>query len=75
MEQCVRRAGSYYEHPYLKDAPGRIYVYDPRTANTTAARYRFLPDTTTPIGLDDATASAGRRYRSAGKTIASLSSA
>ena len=38
------------EHPYLKDAPGRIYVYDPPDGEPRP-RYRFLPDTTTPIGL------------------------
>ena len=37
-------------HPYLKDAPGRIYVYDPPDGEPRP-RYRFLPDTTTPIGL------------------------
>lgn len=37
-------------HPYLKDAPGRIYVYDPPDG-AAWPRYRFLPDTTTPIGL------------------------
>jgi hypothetical protein len=37
-------------HPYLKDAPGRIYVYDPPDGSPWP-RFRFLPDTTTPIGL------------------------
>ncbi len=37
-------------HPYLKDAPGRIYAYDPPDGEPFP-RYRFLPDTTTPIGL------------------------
>jgi hypothetical protein len=37
-------------HSYLKDAPGRIYVYDPPDGEPFP-RYRFLPDTTTPIGL------------------------
>ena len=37
-------------HPYLKDAPGQIYVYDPPDGSPSP-RFRFLPDTTTPIGL------------------------
>lgn len=37
-------------HPYLKDAPGQIYVYDPPDGSPWP-RFRFLPDTTTPIGL------------------------
>jgi len=37
-------------HPYLKDAPGQIYVYDPADGSPWP-RFRFLPDTTTPIGL------------------------
>lgn len=37
-------------HPYLKDAPGRLYVYDPPDGSPWP-RFRFLPDTTTPIGL------------------------
>ena len=37
-------------HPYLKDAPGQIYVYDPVDGEPRPP-YRFLPDTTTPIGL------------------------
>lgn len=37
-------------HPYLKNAPGRLYVYDPSDGSPWP-RYRFLPDTTTPIGL------------------------
>ena len=37
-------------HPYLKDAPGRLYVYDPPDGSPWP-RFRFLPDTTTPVGL------------------------
>lgn len=37
-------------HHYLKDAPGQIYVYDPPDGDRWP-RFRFLPDTTTPIGL------------------------
>lgn len=37
-------------HRYLKDAPGQIYVFDPPDGSPWP-RYRFLPDTTTPIGL------------------------
>lgn len=37
-------------HPYLKDAPGQIYVYDPPDGSPWP-RFRFLPDKTTPIGL------------------------
>jgi hypothetical protein len=37
-------------HPYLKNAPGRIYVYDPPDGQPRPP-YRFLPDTTTPLGL------------------------
>jgi len=42
--------GDPCKHPYLKDAPGRIYVYDPPDGQPRPP-YRFLPDTTTPIGL------------------------
>ena len=38
------------KHHYLKDAPGQIYVYDPPDGDRWP-RFRFLPDTTTPIGL------------------------
>jgi hypothetical protein len=37
-------------HPYLKDAPGQIYVYDPPDGDRWP-RFRFLPNKTTPIGL------------------------
>lgn len=37
-------------HAYLKDAPGRLYLYDPPDGSPWP-RFRFLPDTTTPIGL------------------------
>lgn len=37
-------------HPYLKDAPGQIYVYDPVDGERWP-RFRFLPNKTTPIGL------------------------
>lgn len=42
--------GDPCKHPYLKDAPGQIYVYDPPDGQPRPP-YRFLPDTTTPIGL------------------------
>lgn len=38
------------KHPYLKDAPGQIYVYDPVDGQPWP-RFRFLPSRTTPIGL------------------------
>lgn len=37
-------------HPYLKNAPGVLHVYDPPDGSPRPS-YRFLPDTTTPIGL------------------------
>lgn len=37
-------------HPYLKDSPGRLFVFDPPDG-LPRPPYRFLPDATTPIGL------------------------
>jgi hypothetical protein len=42
--------GDPCEHWYLKDAPGRLFVYDP-PGGSSRPPYRFLPDATTPIGL------------------------
>ncbi|TAJ37511.1 MAG: hypothetical protein EPO67_02735, partial [Reyranella sp.] len=42
--------GDPCKHWYLKDAPGRLFVYDP-PGGTPHPPYRFLPDATTPIGL------------------------
>lgn len=42
--------GDPCRHPYLKDAPGRLFVYDPPDGSRHPP-YRFLPDATTPIGL------------------------
>jgi hypothetical protein len=42
--------GDPCKHPYLKDAPGRLFVYDPPDG-APQPPYRFLPDATTPIGL------------------------
>ncbi|MBX9947248.1 MAG: hypothetical protein K2Y40_24460 [Reyranella sp.] len=37
-------------HPYLRDAPGRLFVYDPPDGSRHPP-YRFLANTTTPAGL------------------------
>lgn len=42
--------GDPCKHRYLKDAPGRLFVYDP-PGSSPHPPYRFLPDATTPIGL------------------------
>lgn len=42
--------GDPCKHPYLKDAPGQLFVYDP-PGGLPHPPYRFLPDATTPIGL------------------------
>jgi hypothetical protein len=42
--------GDPCQHPYLKEAPGRLFVYDP-PAGSSRPPYRFLPDATSPIGL------------------------
>ncbi len=42
--------GDPCKHWYLKDAPGRLFVYDP-PGGSPHPPYRFLPDATTPIGL------------------------
>ena len=42
--------GDPCQHPYLKDAPGRLFVYDPPDGSPRPP-YRFLPDATSPIGL------------------------
>ncbi|CAN5906213.1 hypothetical protein BH11PSE3_BH11PSE3_40820 [soil metagenome] len=44
-------AGDPCRHPYLRGAPGHLYLYDPLTAGQSRPPYRFLPNTTTPIGL------------------------
>lgn len=43
-------AGDPCRHPLLKHAPGFLYVYDPPDGRPSPP-YRFLPDTTTPVGL------------------------
>lgn len=47
--------GDPCQHPYLRDAPGHLFVYDPPSDGLTGGRphppYRFLPNATTPIGL------------------------
>ncbi|MCA0247226.1 MAG: hypothetical protein LCH93_11470 [Proteobacteria bacterium] len=42
--------GDPCQHPYLKEAPGRLFVYDPPDGSPRPP-YRFLPDATTPNGL------------------------
>ena len=42
--------GDPCKHPYLRDAPGQLFVYDPPDGNPRPT-YRFLPNATTPIGL------------------------
>lgn len=37
-------------HPYLRDAPGHLFVYDPPDGSPHPP-YRFLPNATTPVGL------------------------
>jgi len=37
-------------HPYLKDSPGRLFVFDPPDGQPRPP-YRFMPDATSPIGL------------------------
>lgn len=43
--------GDPCRHPYLRGAPGHLYLYDPPAAGQSRPPYRFLPNTTTPIGL------------------------
>lgn len=42
--------GDPCQHPYLRDAPGHLFVYDPPDGRPHPP-YRFLPDATTPVGL------------------------
>jgi hypothetical protein len=42
--------GDPCKHPYLRDAPGHLFVYDPPDGSPHPP-YRFLPNATTPIGL------------------------
>ena len=42
--------GDPCRHPYLRDAPGHLFVYDPPDGSPHPP-YRFLPNATTPIGL------------------------
>ncbi len=42
--------GDPCKHPYLKGAPGQLYVYDPPDGKTRPF-FRFLPNATTPDGL------------------------
>ena len=42
--------GDPCKHPYLRDAPGHLFVYDPPDGSSHPP-YRFLPNATTPVGL------------------------
>lgn len=42
--------GDPCRHPYLKESPGRLFVFDPPDGQPRPP-YRFLPDATSPIGL------------------------
>ena len=42
--------GDPCSHCYLRDAPGRLFVYDPPDGNPHP-RYRFMPNATLPNGL------------------------
>ena len=42
--------GDPCKHPYLRDAPGHLFVYDPPDGSPHPP-YRFLPNATTPVGL------------------------
>jgi hypothetical protein len=42
--------GDPCQHPYLRGAPGRLFVYDPPEGYKRPT-FRFLPDATTPLGL------------------------
>jgi hypothetical protein len=42
--------GDPCQHRYLRDAPGHLFIYEAPDGNPRPP-YRFLPNTTTPIGL------------------------
>jgi hypothetical protein len=42
--------GNPCDHPVLRQAPGRLFVYTPADGSRFP-RFRFLPDATTPLGL------------------------